>query len=145
MCSTGDPAHSPWWELCQDPGDFLEVAAVLLGRERLTEEEGLRLGGRRSWVQILPPTLTRHAAREGPFPLCTFVFSFVKWGCRGRCGDRCSGDRAWQGAGCGLFLANDKLFLWIMIRKFLSRGDGRDFLGRGKRVAETWNSQSLVT
>lgn len=94
----GDPAHSPWWELCQDPGDFLEVAAELLGGERLTEEEGLRLGGRRAWVQILPPTLTRHAAWEGPCPLCTFVFSFVKGGRSGRCGDRRRGDGAWPGA-----------------------------------------------
>ena len=39
VCGAGAPAHGPRWELCQNPGSFLEVACpARLGRGRLREE-----------------------------------------------------------------------------------------------------------
>lgn len=45
---------------------------------------------------------------------------------------------------CSWLMASSSSGLWLGSSRAVEVG-GRDILGRGKHVAETWNSQSLVT
>lgn len=75
VCSTGDLPWLTVWAVLKSRQFLEEACSAHLSQERLTEEGGLRLRGRHTWMQILPPHLLAMQHWKVTSLLCTLVFS----------------------------------------------------------------------